>query len=105
MIDQCKQFLTDCYSIFDTRSIVVLDSFIAKYKESEVASFSQYARGLADDYDAVKNSLIFKEISNGPVEALNNSAKALHRRCRGRASVELLTAYSVVEPKPYRKVS
>ena len=60
-------FLSDCYKVFDGYSTVELDSFITKYKGSEIAPLAQYANGLLDDYDAVKNSLIYKNISNGPL--------------------------------------
>ena len=52
-------FLSDCYKVFDDYSTVELDSFITKYKGCEIASLSQYANGLLNDYEAVKNSLIY----------------------------------------------
>src|SRR5665648_595810 len=59
-------FLSDCYKVFDDYSTVELDSFITKYKGCEIAPLAQYANGLLSDYEAVKNSLIYKDISNGP---------------------------------------
>jgi hypothetical protein len=60
-------FLSDCYKVFDDYSIDELDSFITKYKSCEIAPLAQYAKGLLTDYEAVKNSLIYKHISNGPI--------------------------------------
>jgi transposase len=48
-----------------------------------------FAKGLFDDYAAVKASLM-SEVSNGPVEGLNNQLKMLKRQMYGRASLELL---------------
>ena len=65
-------FLSDCYKVFDDYSVVELDSFITKYKSIEIAPLAQYASGLLNDYEAVKNSLIYKDISNGPIEGINS---------------------------------
>ena len=48
-----------------------------------------FAKGLFDDYAAVKASLM-TEFSNGPVEGLNNKLKMLKRQMYGRAGLELL---------------
>ena len=88
-------FLSDCYKIFDTYSINELDYFINKYKDCEMIPFAQYANGLLNDYDAVKSSLIYKNISNGPLEGANSRIKMKHRRGGGRAGIELLNAYNV----------
>jgi len=90
-------FLSEFYSFLDNRDVGALDSFIEKYKASSVDAFSQFANGLEKDYEAVKNSLIYNEVSNGPVEARNGLTKMYHRRSRGRAGIELLQAYSVVD--------
>jgi len=91
-----EQFLKDCYYVFDSKNIDVLDALIAKYKDSNIEALSQYASGLADDYEAVKNSLIFSKISNGPLEGMNNKIKMIHRRSYGRAGNLLLTGYIVL---------
>jgi len=89
-------FLVEFYAVFDSRDVAGLDKFIDKYKNSDIDSISQFARGLQDDYPAVKNSLIYSNISNGPIEGLNNRTKMIKRRSYGRAGVELLNAYSVL---------
>jgi len=90
-------YLTEFYSFIDDSDISILDSFIEKYKASSVNALSQFANGLEKDYEAVKNSLVYKNISNGPTEARNSLTKMYHRRSRGRAGIELLQAYSVVD--------
>ena len=90
-------FLSDCYKVFDDYSTVELDSFITKYKGCEIAPLAQYANGLLVDYEAVKNSLIYKDISNGPSEGMNSRIKMKHRRGGGRAGIELINAYNVLK--------
>ena len=87
------QFLIAFYSIIDNSDIAALDLFIAKYSSCEIDALSQFAKGLTKDYDAVKNSLIYKNVSNGATEARNGITKMQHRDCRGRARLELLQAY------------
>lgn len=97
MITVLVTFLSDCYRVFDTYSPVELDSFIAKYKGCEIDPLAQYANGLLEDYEAVKNSLLHKDISNGPLEGLNSRIKMKHRRGGGRAGIELINAYNVLK--------
>lgn len=89
-------FLSAFYNIFDTRDINKLDNFINNYKDNDDASIAQFARGLLDDYDAIKNSLLYSDISNGPIEGINNKIKMIKRRSGNRAGVELLNAYLVL---------
>ena len=89
-------FLIDFHACLDLNDVFLLDAFIDKYKESEIAAVAQFANGLEKDYDAVKNCLLYPHISNGPVEGINSRTKYVHRRGSGRASVELLNAYRVL---------
>lgn len=73
-----------------------LGRFINNYKDSTIDSVAQFAKGLDKDYDAVKNCLLYPNISNGPVEGINSRTKYVHRRGGGRASVELLCAFRVL---------
>jgi transposase len=91
-----EQFLKDCYQVFDSKDIGALDMFILKYKESSIEAISQYAVGLQADYEAVKNSLIYPNVSNGPLEGLNSRIKMIHRRSGGRAGMLLLNAYMLL---------
>jgi len=90
------EFIVDCYYVFDTHDIADLESFINKYSACDIDSVSQFANGLLDDYDAVSNSLIYGEISNGPIEGINNRIKMIKRRSAGRAGIDLLNAYAVL---------
>ena len=89
-------FLDDFYAFLDLNDVELLDAFIDKYKDSEITSVAQFVNGLAKDYDAVKNCLLYPHISNGPIEGINSRTKYIHRRGGGRASVELLNAYRVL---------
>ena len=54
-----------------------------------------FAKRLFDDYAAVKVSMM-SEVSNGPVEGLNNKLKMLKRQMYGRASLELLAKRFII---------
>ena len=90
------QFLKDVYNVFDSRDIGALDMLIHTYSESDVDALAQYVKGLSNDYEAIKNSLVYGEISNGPIEGVNSRIKAIHRRSSGRAGIFLLNAYMVL---------
>lgn len=84
--------------MFDTADPVSLTAFIQHYQTCEIGPVAQYATGLGNDYEAVKNSLIYPAISNGPLEGMNSRIKMKHRRGAGRAGLELLNAYNVIRP-------
>jgi len=65
------------------------DDWLLKVFGCAIKPLKTFAKGLFDDYAAVKASMIM-EISNGPVEGLNNKLKMLKRQMYGRASLELL---------------
>ena len=65
------------------------DSWIERAKESTFKPFQRFAKGLLDDYDAVKAGLTL-EVSNGQVEGQNNRVKQLKRQMFGRAGLKLL---------------
>ena len=44
------------------------------------------------DTDAVRNTLIYPDISNGIVEGINSIIKCVKRVCGGKAKIDLLTA-------------
>jgi len=66
-----------------------LDGWLEKATNSLVKAFQTFAKGLKEDYDAVKAGLTL-EVSNGPVEGLNNRLKMLKRQMFGRAGLDLL---------------
>lgn len=66
-----------------------LDNWLERSKDSAIKVFQSFAKGLKEDYDAVKNGLTL-EVSNGPVEGQNNRLKMLKRQMFGRAGLDLL---------------
>ncbi len=90
------QFLKAVYAVFDNRDVEALDRLIDAYRHSDVDSLAAYVNGLSESYESIKNSLIYHDISNGPLEASNNTTKAIHRRSRGRAGTFLLNAYVIL---------
>jgi transposase len=66
-----------------------LDSWIEKAKSSSIKAFQSFAKGLTEDYEAVKAGVTL-EISNGQVEGQNNRLKMLKRQMFGRAGLDLL---------------
>ena len=65
------------------------DRWLAIALNSSLKPFQSFANGLMEDYAAVKASMM-SNVSNGPVEGLNNRLKMLKRQMFGRASLELL---------------
>jgi transposase len=66
-----------------------LDPWLARAAESPLGPLQRFAKGLRDDYDAVKAGVTLPW-SNGPVEGHMNRLKTLKRQMFGRASLDLL---------------
>ncbi|MEL6138211.1 MAG: transposase, partial [Cyanobacteria bacterium J06628_6] len=66
-----------------------LDDWLESAKNSSVKAGQSFAKGLSDDYDAVKAGVTL-DVSNGPVEGQNNRLKMLKRQMFGRAGLDLL---------------
>ena len=67
------------------------DDWLMKALGNSLQPFQSFARGLFDDYAAVKASLSTTVCNgNGPVEGLNNRLKMLKRQMYGRAGLDLL---------------
>ena len=73
-----------------------LDKFICEYENDSIEAIAIFASGLKKDYDAVKNCLLYPNISNGPMEGTNNKIKMIRRRGYGRAKIELINALLVL---------
>ena len=71
------------------RQADALDDWLMKAATCAIKPLKTFAKGIFDDYAAVKASLM-TEVSNGPVEGLNNKLKMLKRQMYGRANLELL---------------
>jgi transposase len=95
-IQHLTDFLVSFHDVFLSLDVAKLDSFIRNYKNDAIESVSTFASGLKKDYDAVRNSLLYPRISNGPTEGFNNKLKMIKRRSYGRAGIELLNAYAVL---------
>lgn len=66
------------------------DDWLLKSLTGPFKAFQSFGNGLIEDYAAVKAGLTL-EVSNGPVEGLNNRLKMLKRQMYGRAGLDLLT--------------
>lgn len=54
--------------VIDNASVPGLITFINNYKVCGVDLFETYAKGLEDDFNAVKNAIFNLNISNGLIE-------------------------------------
>lgn len=66
------------------------DNWLKRATDSALPALATFAKGLVDDYDAVRAGLSLKW-SNGPVEGLINRLKMLKRQMFGRAELDLLS--------------
>jgi transposase len=66
-----------------------LDDWLKNAMSGSIKAFQTFAKGLIEDYDAVKAGVTL-EISNGQVEGQNNRLKMLKRQMFGRAGLDLL---------------
>ena len=97
-------FLSDCYHVFDTAKISELDKFLDKYKDSKCRTVGKYIKTLTADYAAVCNSLLYPDISNGPLEGHNSRIKYKHRRSAGKAGLDLLNSYFVLSDYTFEQL-
>jgi transposase len=76
-----------------------LDAWMARVAQSAIVALQRFAKGLADDYDAVKAGLTLPW-STGPVEGHITRLKLLKRQMFGRARLALLQQRCVLAPRP-----
>ncbi len=93
LVDLAHEFL----QLLRQRQVEVFDEWLMKTLACPIPPLKKLAAGLMNDYAAVKASLM-TEVSNGPVEGLNNRLKMLKRQMYGRAGLELLTKRFVMSP-------
>jgi len=72
------------------RRAEAFDDWLMRVLKSPFKPLQTFANGLFDDYAAVKASMM-SNVSNGPVEGLNNRLKMLKRQMYGRANLDLLS--------------
>jgi transposase len=75
-----------------------LDAWLARVAQSAIVALQRFAKGLADDYEAVKAGLTLPW-SMGPVEGHLTRLKLLKRQMFGRASLALLQQRFVLAPR------
>lgn len=85
LIELADEFL----QLLRQRQADAFDDWLLKAARCALKPLQTFAKGLFDDYAAVKASLM-TAVSNGPVEGLNNKLKMLKRQMYGRANLELL---------------
>ena len=66
-----------------------LDPWLARAADSSLTPLQRFAKGIRDDYEAVKAGVTLPW-SNGPVEGQMNRLKMLKRQMFGRARFDLL---------------
>lgn len=79
-----------------SRDVDKLNRFISHYQCDSNEEIALFASGLRKDFEAVKNCLLYPNISNGPMEGTNNKIKMVRKRGFGRAGLELLNAILVL---------
>lgn len=85
LVDLAHTFL----ELLRQRQADAFDCWLMKALTCPIQPLKKFAAGLLDDYAAVKASMTM-EVSNGPVEGLNNKLKMLKRQMFGRAGLTLL---------------
>lgn len=73
-----------------------LDDWLTDALNSSIKAFESFAKGLHEDYDAVKAGVTL-EVSNGQVEGQNNRLKMIKRQMFGRAGLDLLARRFILE--------
>ena len=66
-----------------------LGGWLESAMNSSIKAFQTFAKGLIEDYNAVKAGVTL-DVSNGQVEGQNNRLKMLKRQMFGRAGLDLL---------------
>jgi transposase len=84
------EFARDFAEIVRQRQPDRLDGWLSQAMDSTIAALRRFAKGLRDDYDAVKAGITLPW-SNGPVEGHINRLKMLKRQMYGRAGIDLLS--------------
>jgi len=90
------QFGVDYHNFMDKNNPTGLIEFIEKYKNDNYWRLAKFANGLQMDFEAVKNTLLYPNISNGIVEGTNSLTKSVKRVGGGKAKIDLLTAKMVI---------
>lgn len=107
-ISLVRTIASEFYSIITGNNPQKIDEFIEKYAPKEKNKSSKFKKtyaqkviesfcnGLKQDIDAVKNSIIYKAVSSGPVEGCNNKFKLVKRESYGRSKHQNLSKKSIL---------
>ena len=90
MLSTMRAFYISFQDIFKQKNTELLDRWLKQYKQSCLQEMASFTAGIEKDINAVKNAIIYDDISNGPIEGLNNKLKAIKRQMYGRAGYRLL---------------
>ena len=90
-IGQAKELAQGFTRIVRERAADKFNEWLRSASQSKLKEFVSFARGLSEDYEAVKNALCY-EWSNGQLEGQVNRLKLIKRQMYGRAKFDLLKA-------------
>jgi transposase len=90
-IEKAKDLAQDFTRMVCGRLSNQLNEWLRVAMQSKLKEFVSFARGLSEDYEAVKNALRY-EWSNGQLEGQVNRLKLIKRQMYGRAKFDLLRA-------------
>ena len=90
-IERAKELAQEFTRIVRERSSNKFNEWLRSSMQSKLKEFESFARGLGEDYEAVRNALRY-EGSNGQVEGQVNRLKLIKREMYGRAKFDLLRA-------------
>ena len=90
-IERAKELAQAFTRIVRGRSYTELNEWLRSAMRSKLKEFVSFARGLSEDYGAVKNALRYVW-SNGQLEGQVNRLKLIKRAMYGRAKFDLLRA-------------
>ncbi len=90
-IEKAKELAQEFVRIVRERSSNKFNEWLRSSMQSKLKEFVSFARGLSEDYEAVKNALSY-EWSNGQLEGQINRLKLIKRQMYGRAKLDLLRA-------------
>lgn len=90
-IESAKELAEEFTRIVRERSADKFNDWLCSAVRSKLKEFVSFARGLSENYQAVKNALCY-EWSNGQLEGQVNRLKLIKRMMYGRAKFDLLRA-------------
>ena len=88
-LSELRRFVSSFRKTINGNDPDKLDRWVIEYSASHMKELASFAKGLEADITAVKNAIIY-DLTNGPVEGMNNRLKALKRSMYGRAGNRLL---------------